>query len=102
MRAAMLLLRLRGVLSATTPGEILLWADGGPGSEGKAGGAMIIAPGGGHAFLNFDREGTSVAEYGIGVAAFVLKYGLAREPGSTYTIEGHAFGGCLKQIGRLK
>src|ERR1035441_5471605 len=38
---------------------------------GKASGAaMIIAPGGGHAFLNFDQEGTYVAAYlnGIGVA----------------------------------
>ena len=53
---------------------------------------MIIAPGGGHQFLNFDQEGTYVAEYlnSIGVAAFVLKYRLAREPGSTYKIEEHA------------
>lgn len=56
------------------------------------GAAMIIAPGGGHQFLNFDQEGTYVAEYlnSIGVSAFVLKYRLAREAGSTYTIEKHA------------
>jgi endo-1,4-beta-xylanase len=37
-----------------------------------------------------DHEGYAVAEWlsGHGVAAFVLKYRLAREPGSTYTIEG--------------
>ena len=51
-----------------------------PPAEKASGAAMIIAPGGGHAFLNFDQEGTYVAEYlnSIGVAAFVLKYRLAR------------------------
>jgi acetyl esterase/lipase len=63
-----------------------------PPADKASGAAMIIAPGGGHAFLNFDQEGTYVAEYlnSIGVAAFVLKYRLAREPGSTYKIEEHA------------
>jgi endo-1,4-beta-xylanase len=53
---------------------------------------MAIAPGGGHQFLNFDQEGTFVAEYlnSIGVAGFVLKYRLAREPGSTYKVEDAA------------
>src|SRR4051794_35076622 len=51
--------------------------------EKPTGAAVIIAPGGGHQFLNFDQEGTYVADYlnSIGVAAFVLKYRLAREPG---------------------
>ncbi len=63
-----------------------------PSADKATGAGMIIAPGGGHAFLNFDQEGTYVAEYlnSIGVAAFVLKYRLAREPGSTYKIEEHA------------
>jgi len=63
-----------------------------PPREKATGAAMVIAPGGGHAFLNFDREGTFVAEYlnSIGVAGFVLKYRLAREPESTYKIEAHA------------
>jgi endo-1,4-beta-xylanase len=53
------------------------------------GAAIVIAPGGGHQFLNFDQEGTNVAEYlnTIGVAGFVLKYRLAHEPGSTYKVE---------------
>src|SRR5438477_528691 len=34
-----------------------------PPAERATGAAMIIAPGGGHAFLNFDQEGTYVAEY---------------------------------------
>src|SRR5260370_38079737 len=63
-----------------------------PPADKASGAAMIIAPGGGHAFLNFDQEGTYVAEYlnSLGVAGFVLKYRLAREPGSTYKIEEHA------------
>ena len=72
---------------------------------GKATGAgMIIAPGGGHAFLNFDQEGTYVAEYlnSIGVAAFVLKYRLAREPGSTYQIEEHALADGQRAIRLLR
>ena len=65
---------------------------------------MIIAPGGGHAFLNFDQEGTYVAEYlnSIGVAAFVLKYRLAREPGSTYKIEEHALADGQRAIRLLR
>jgi acetyl esterase/lipase len=60
-----------------------------PAPEKATGAAMVIAPGGGHQFLNFDQEGTYVAEYlnSIGVAGFVLKYRLAREPGSTYKVE---------------
>lgn len=103
---------------------IILWANGAPGSEGKAGdeavrvtengehvvssihrpsitpylpakekstgSAVIIAPGGGHRELWVDHEGYGVAKWlsDHGVAAFVLKYRLARETGSTYTIEG--------------
>ncbi len=52
--------------------------------------AVIIAPGGGHSLLSIDHEGYDVAKYlsGHGVAAFVLKYRLAKEKGSTYTVEG--------------
>ncbi|HWE52981.1 MAG TPA: alpha/beta hydrolase [Bryobacteraceae bacterium] len=60
-----------------------------PPKEKATGAAMIIAPGGGHRFLSIDMEGTNVAEWlnGIGVAAFVLKYRLAREEGSPYKVE---------------
>jgi hypothetical protein len=34
-----------------------------PPRDKATGAAMVIAPGGGHAFLNFDREGIYVAEY---------------------------------------
>jgi len=49
---------------------------------GKAtGAAVIIAPGGGHMFLTIDREGYDLAKWlaARGVAAFVLKYRLARD-----------------------
>ena len=60
-----------------------------PPLETASGAAVVIAPGGGHQFLNFDQEGTYVAEYlnSIGVAGFVLKYRLAREAGSTYKVD---------------
>ncbi len=71
-----------------------------PPRETATGAAMVIAPGGGHQFLNFDQEGTYVAAYlnSIGVAGFVLKYRLAREPGSTYKIEEHALGDAQRAL----
>src|SRR5713226_481661 len=43
-----------------------------PPREKATGAALVIAPGGAHRFLNFDQEGTYVAEYlnSIGVAGF--------------------------------
>ena len=61
--------------------------------EGKANGAgVVIAPGGGHSQLVIDKEGWEVADWlnKNGIAAFVLKYRLARAPGSHYTVEGDA------------
>ncbi len=71
-----------------------------PAADKATGAAMVIAPGGGHQFLNFDQEGTYVAEYlnSIGVAGFVLKYRLAREPGSTYKVEVDALGDARRAI----
>ena len=52
--------------------------------------AVIVMPGGGHYQLSIDHEGYDVAKYlsGRGVAAFVLKYRLAKEKGSTYSVDG--------------
>jgi acetyl esterase/lipase len=63
-----------------------------PPGDKSTGAAVIVAPGGGHRELWMDHEGYSVAKWlsDHGVAAFVLKYRLAREEGSTYTIEGNA------------
>ncbi len=57
----------------------------------SSGAAMIIAPGGGHRELWIDHEGYNPANWlsEKGVAAFVLKYRLARQENSTYTIEQH-------------
>ncbi len=60
---------------------------------GKATGtAVIICPGGGHSKLCLGHEGYALAEWfrDRGIAAFVLKYRLAREKGSVYTIQNHA------------
>jgi len=53
------------------------------------GAAVIVAPGGGHRMLVFQNEGVLAAKHlnRIGVTAFVLKYRLARDEGSTYSIE---------------
>jgi endo-1,4-beta-xylanase len=51
--------------------------------------ALIIAPGGGHQDLWMDHEGYNPAHYfrDKGIAAFILKYRLARDTNSTYTID---------------
>jgi acetyl esterase/lipase len=62
--------------------------------------AVVIAPGGGHALLVITAEGEAPAKYytDLGITAFVLRYRLAREPGSTYTIEGTAKGDTLRAM----
>jgi acetyl esterase/lipase len=54
--------------------------------------AVVICPGGGHAYLVMDLEGSMVAERlnSMGIAAFVLKSRLARAPGSKYTVLDHS------------
>ncbi|MGD9635175.1 MAG: alpha/beta hydrolase [Pirellulales bacterium] len=62
-----------------------------PPADKATGAAVIVVPGGGHRELVFDAEGCDAAEYlnQLGVAAFVLKYRLAREKDSPYKIETH-------------
>jgi endo-1,4-beta-xylanase len=59
--------------------------------DNATGAAVIIAPGGGHMFLTIDREGYDLAKWlaDHGVAAFVLKYRLARDHAgnSPYKVE---------------
>jgi acetyl esterase/lipase len=54
--------------------------------------AVLIAPGGGHRMLCMGHEGYALGEWfaNRGIAAFVLKYRLAREEGSVYTVDEHA------------
>ncbi len=63
-----------------------------PQKASSTGAAVIIAPGGGHRELWIDHEGYNLAQWfrDWGVAAFVLKYRLAREDSSTYTVDSHA------------
>lgn len=63
-----------------------------PAPDKATGTAIIIAPGGGHRVLCLGHEGDSLAEWFAehGIAAFVLRYRLAREEGSTYTVDDHA------------
>ena len=68
--------------------------------ETANGAGIVIAPGGGHRWLAIDTEGYFVAEYfnRIGVSAFVLKYRLAREEGSPYSVEAHAAKDALRAV----
>ncbi len=52
--------------------------------------AVLVIPGGGHRELWMDHEGYNVAAWlsAHGIAAFILKYRLARHEGSTYSIAG--------------
>ena len=63
-----------------------------PAKEKATGAAVLVIPGGGHSKLCVDHEGVFVAHWLTehGIAAFVLKHRLAREPGTTYTIKDHA------------
>jgi endo-1,4-beta-xylanase len=71
-----------------------------PPKDKATGAAVIIAPGGGHRELWTDHEGHNVARYlsARGVAAFVLKYRLAREANSTYTVDDHALADMWRAI----
>ena len=71
-----------------------------PSKEAATGAAVIVLPGGGHQYLSIDNEGHAVARWlaDRGVAAFVLKYRLAREPGSNYKVDIHALEDCQRAI----
>lgn len=61
-----------------------------PAGGAQTGAAFVVVPGGGHRELWMDHEGYRVAQFlaDHGVAAFILKYRLAHEKGSRYTVEG--------------
>ncbi len=63
-----------------------------PPREKANGMAVVVAPGGGHTQLVIDKEGYDIADWlnKNGIAAFVLKYRLARAQGSHYTVAGNA------------
>lgn len=63
-----------------------------PPKEKANGMAVVIAPGGGHSQLVIAKEGWDIADWfnSHGIAAFVLKYRLAKAKDSHYTVEGDA------------
>ena len=71
-----------------------------PKPENSTGTAVVIAPGGGHRMLCLGHEGDSLAEWFAdhGIAAFVLRYRLAKEDGSTYTVDEHAMADTRRAI----
>lgn len=71
-----------------------------PGGDVATGAAVIVAPGGGHSELWMDHEGYAVAEWlsSHGVAAFILKYRLARQKDSKFTVEGTELGDMQRAI----
>ena len=62
-----------------------------PPKEKATGAAIILCPGGGHRLLVFNSEGVQPAAFlnSLGIAVFVLKYRLAREPNSPYSLDKH-------------
>jgi endo-1,4-beta-xylanase len=68
------------------------------------GAAVLVMPGGGHRELWVDHEGYEVAQWlsERGIAAFVLKYRLARQEGSTYTIDGHALADAQRAVRTIR
>lgn len=71
-----------------------------PPKDTATGAAVIIAPGGGHREMWVDHEGHNLAKWlsARGIAAFVLKYRLAREANSTYKIDEHALADTQRAI----
>src|SRR5437867_13156324 len=71
-----------------------------PPKDKTTGAAVIVIPGGGHRVLAIDHEGYNVAQWLTerGIAAFVLKYRLARETNSTYQVDVHALADTQRAI----
>jgi endo-1,4-beta-xylanase len=68
------------------------------------GAAIVVAPGGAFRELWITDEGYRVGEWlsARGIAAFVLKYRLPREEGSTYTIEGDSLTDIQRAVRTVK
>jgi acetyl esterase/lipase len=66
----------------------------------NTGTAMIVAPGGGHTQLVIEKEGWEIADWlnSLGIAAFVLKYRLAKSPGSHYTLPDQVYADSARAV----
>jgi acetyl esterase/lipase len=75
-----------------------------PSKEKATGAAVLVIPGGGHRVLAWDHEGPNLAKWlsERGVAAFVLKYRLARETNSTYKLEVHPLADTRKAMETIR
>lgn len=75
-----------------------------PAADKATGVAVLVIPGGGHRKLCVGHEGENVANWLVehGIAAFVLKYRLAREEGSKYTIHEHAMADTRRAIRTIR
>jgi len=71
-----------------------------PPKEIATGAAIIIAPGGGHHDIWIDHEGYQPAQWlcARGIVAFVLKYRLAKDVNSIYTVQQHALADMQRAI----
>jgi len=71
-----------------------------PKPRARTGAAVVILPGGGHQRLVFEPEGVEPARFLAerGMTAFVLKYRLAREKASNYSLAEHGRMDCLRAM----
>lgn len=71
-----------------------------PPKEKATGAAMVVAPGGGHSQLVIEKEGWEMADWlnERGIAAFVLKYRLARAPESKYTLPREVYADAARSV----
>lgn len=77
-----------------------------PSADKNTGLSVVIAPGGGHRILCLGHEGYELAQWfqDRGIAAFVLKYRLARDPHSkdAYTLQDHAMADMRRAIRTIR
>lgn len=75
-----------------------------PSKEKATGAAVVVAPGGGHKEIWMTHEGYNVAQWlsDHGIAAFILKYRLARDSNSTYTVEKESLADIQRAIRMVK
>jgi len=71
-----------------------------PPKEKATGAAMVVAPGGGHTQLVMEKEGWEIADWlnSHGIAAFVLKYRLAKAPGVKYTLPNEVYADAARSV----
>ncbi|MDE3195886.1 MAG: alpha/beta hydrolase [Acidobacteriota bacterium] len=71
-----------------------------PPKETATGAAMVVAPGGGHTQLVMEKEGWEAADWlnAHGIAAFVLKYRLARAKGVQYTLPKEVYADAARSM----